>query len=198
MTSFGLVVGHDPATTELQMVILDLALPGALDDIARWRRDRPQMVIAAHLAVPDRSMWEEAERAGADLVVSRGSLVRSLRALLEGLGSSGVSRRRFPLFDAAEIGGRLGLIRAVEDTPVGPVAVFHTDSGPACVADVCPHAGARLSQGPYEGGVVTCPGHGSQFVVSSGERIRGPADCGVAAYTVAVQDGRLWLLWSGP
>lgn len=36
----------------------------------------------------------------------------------------------------------------------------------------CPHMGGRLSKGKLEGTVVTCPRHGSQFDLRSGEVIR--------------------------
>lgn len=179
-----------------RLVVVDLSVPDALDLIAAERARRPDLLIAAHLGVPDRQTWEAAERAGADLVTNRGSLVRSLRDLLERLAPGGARRNRFPLFDTKEVAGRLGLIRRVEETPVGPVAVYRCEDGPACIADLCPHAGARLSEGPYEGQVVTCPAHGSQFDVRTGERLRGPADSTVKTFTVANEDGRIWLLWS--
>jgi len=36
----------------------------------------------------------------------------------------------------------------------------------------CPHMGGRLSQGQLQGTIVTCPRHGSQFDLSSGEVVR--------------------------
>lgn len=38
--------------------------------------------------------------------------------------------------------------------------------------NVCPHMGAKLSQGKLDGTVVTCPRHGSQFDLSDGHVIR--------------------------
>ena len=38
----------------------------------------------------------------------------------------------------------------------------------------CTHMGGDLSQGIFEGNVVTCPRHGSQFDVMSGKNLRGP------------------------
>jgi 3-phenylpropionate/trans-cinnamate dioxygenase ferredoxin subunit len=34
--------------------------------------------------------------------------------------------------------------------------------------NICPHMGAKLSEGKLEGTVVTCPRHGSQFDLSDG------------------------------
>jgi 3-phenylpropionate/trans-cinnamate dioxygenase ferredoxin subunit len=39
-------------------------------------------------------------------------------------------------------------------------------------SDRCPHMNGDLSQGKLEGTVVTCPVHGSQFDISSGQVVR--------------------------
>jgi nitrite reductase/ring-hydroxylating ferredoxin subunit len=41
--------------------------------------------------------------------------------------------------------------------------------------DTCTHRGCSLAQGTLEGTVVTCPCHGSQFDVTTGAVVRGPA-----------------------
>lgn len=38
--------------------------------------------------------------------------------------------------------------------------------------DRCPHLGWRLSKGTLEGGVLTCPGHGSRFDLATGQVVR--------------------------
>lgn len=176
-------------------VVVALDRPGAVDTVRRWREGHPDAVVAAYISVPDRVTWEAAEQAGADLVVNRGALVRNLRRLLAGLTPGTMRRRRFPLFDAAEVAGRLGLVQAVDDTPVGPLAVYRAGAGLVGVCDVCPHAGARLSGGAVDDGVLTCPAHGSRFRLAGGERVRGPADQGLQTYTVVEEEGRVWLIW---
>ena len=57
--------------------------------------------------------------------------------------------------------------------------------------DACPHRQCSLGEGVLDGTVVTCPCHGSQFDVSSGERLRGPAVRGVRSYPVRVEKGTL-------
>jgi len=42
------------------------------------------------------------------------------------------------------------------------------------IAGNCTHAGADLSKGTLEGGVVTCPRHGSKFDIRTGKAISGP------------------------
>ena len=41
--------------------------------------------------------------------------------------------------------------------------------------DTCTHRACSLAQGKLDGTTVTCPCHGSQFDVTSGEVLRGPA-----------------------
>jgi 3-phenylpropionate/trans-cinnamate dioxygenase ferredoxin subunit len=41
------------------------------------------------------------------------------------------------------------------------------------IADRCSHEGGRLSAGTLEGGVVTCPLHGSKFDVRTGKSVSG-------------------------
>ena len=45
-----------------------------------------------------------------------------------------------------------------------------------------------------ESGVVTCPRHGSQFDVTTGQRVRGPADTDIATYPTLEDGGQLYLL----
>lgn len=49
------------------------------------------------------------------------------------------------------------------------------------VEDVCPHLKGRLSEGTLEGYTVTCPRHGSQFDVRTGDNTRWLKGSGVAA-----------------
>ncbi|MHB8504555.1 MAG: Rieske (2Fe-2S) protein [Acidimicrobiales bacterium] len=187
--------GGPPAGMAPSVVVVDLAGLDAVGEVRSWRKDHPDLLIAGYIAVPDRERWEAAERAGADLVVNRGALARGLRRMLADSGPFSTRRRRAPLFDAGEVAGRLGLVKAVEDTPVGPVAVYRAGERLVGIEDVCPHAGACLSDGAVEDGAVTCPAHGSRFDLGTGERVRGPADRGVKSYTVVEQEGRVWLVW---
>jgi nitrite reductase/ring-hydroxylating ferredoxin subunit len=55
----------------------------------------------------------------------------------------------------------------------------------------CTHEGCPLPDGILEGNVLTCACHGSQFDVTSGEVVSGPATEPVQLYPVRVADGQL-------
>ena len=49
------------------------------------------------------------------------------------------------------------------------VALFNVDGKFYALDGVCPHAGGPLGEGTLRGTIVTCPWHGWQFDVSSGQ-----------------------------
>ncbi|MGH3038271.1 MAG: Rieske (2Fe-2S) protein [Gaiellaceae bacterium] len=66
------------------------------------------------------------------------------------------------------------------------IAVARVPGAYYAFGDTC-----SLAEGELEGETVTCPCHGSQFDVSSGAVLRGPAQEPVRSYGVRVQDGAL-------
>jgi nitrite reductase/ring-hydroxylating ferredoxin subunit len=57
--------------------------------------------------------------------------------------------------------------------------------------DTCTHQGCSLAEGDMEGTTVTCPCHGSQFEVTTGDVLRGPAREPVRSYPVRLESGML-------
>lgn len=53
--------------------------------------------------------------------------------------------------------------------------------------DTCTHKACSLAKGKLDGTTVTCPCHGSQFDVSSGAVLRGPAQQPVRSRLVQVE-----------
>lgn len=169
-------------------VVVDLARDDALALAAERRARWPGALLAGFLAGPDRARWEAALGAGYDVVASRGSLARELgRALDTWTGPRTARRVRAVTVD--DVAGRLGVVARLDDPEAGPIAVYHVGGALYAARDVCPHAGAKLSEGTLDGTIVTCPRHGSQFDVRSGERLRGPADVPIPTYRVAVEGG---------
>jgi nitrite reductase/ring-hydroxylating ferredoxin subunit len=183
--------GGEPAEPPA-VVVIDLDAPGALDALVDLRGRWPEALVAGHLGLPDRDRWLAAERAGCDLVANRGALAVALRKRL----AAGAPRRgrRVPLFALNDAAGRLGCVHRDTGPDGEPLAVYHVGSRFAACADRCPHAGGTLSEGEVESGVVTCPRHGSQFDVSTGERLRGPADTDIATWPTVADGGQLYLL----
>ena len=64
------------------------------------------------------------------------------------------------------------------------VAVANIDSTLYAFGGTCPHRQCSLAEGTLVGAVVTCPCHGSQFDVTTGERLRGPAVRGIPVFAV--------------
>lgn len=169
------------------VVVIDLGPAEALAAIGQVHEAWPRALVAGYLALPDSERWVAAQRAGADLVANRGALGSRLRTLLQ----AGDGRRLFPLMDRVDIAGRLGLVARIDTDPVGPVAVYQVDGEVHVLADRCPHAGAALSEGELDHRIVTCPRHGSQFDVCTGERVRGPADSELRRFRVVNEGGQL-------
>src|SRR5262249_35609186 len=57
--------------------------------------------------------------------------------------------------------------------------------------DTCTHRGCSLASGKLDGTTVTCPCHGSQFDVTSGAVVRGPATRPVRSRLVEVKGNDL-------
>ena len=90
--------------------------------------------------------------------------------------------------DAAEIGDNdlAGFEVGGERIAVANVGgVFHAFDS------TCTHRQCSLATGELEGTVVTCPCHGSQFDVTTGEVLRGPALEPVRSYAARVEDDAL-------
>jgi 3-phenylpropionate/trans-cinnamate dioxygenase ferredoxin subunit len=94
----------------------------------------------------------------------------------------------------------MGEFRSVvksEDIGEGQFAAFEVDGERVAVAnvggtfhafgDICTHARCSLAEGELEGQTVTCPCHGSQFDVTTGEVLNPPATEPVPTFGVRVE-----------
>ncbi len=68
------------------------------------------------------------------------------------------------------------------------IALFNLERSYWAIDDTCPHRGGPLSEGEVEREVVTCPWHGSEFNIKTGEVLIPPARVGVKSYKVQVED----------
>ncbi|MGH7453056.1 MAG: Rieske (2Fe-2S) protein [bacterium] len=67
------------------------------------------------------------------------------------------------------------------------IALFNLDGNYYAIDDTCTHRGGPLSEGFVEADQVTCPWHGAQYNIKTGEVLGPPAPQGVAKYNVRVQ-----------
>lgn len=70
-----------------------------------------------------------------------------------------------------------------------PIALFQLDGEYYAIEDLCTHQGLPLSDGPLNGDVITCPYHGAQFCIKTGEVMSPPAFEDLPVFEVRVRDG---------
>jgi nitrite reductase/ring-hydroxylating ferredoxin subunit len=71
------------------------------------------------------------------------------------------------------------------------VGIANADGRVYAIDDTCTHMGCSLATGQLDGTTVTCRCHGSQFDVTSGRVLRGPAQEPVRSHLVEIQAGEL-------
>ncbi len=90
-----------------------------------------------------------------------------------------------------------------KDLPAGEIKSFklkgkeiiaiNSDGKIYCLDARCTHAGAPLAEGTLDGLVLTCPWHYSQFNVSNGSLVRGPAEKPLKIYRNEEKDDSLFV-----
>ena len=70
------------------------------------------------------------------------------------------------------------------------IAVYNVNGQVFGLDGVCPHQGGPLGKGQLAGNIVTCPWHGWQFNVESGENQITPSIC-QPKIAIVVRNGRL-------
>ena len=72
------------------------------------------------------------------------------------------------------------------------IAIFHADGAIHAVKNSCPHRGFPLDRGSVVNGTLTCPGHGWQFDVKTGDCLDCP-DVGVRCYRAEIRGVSVWV-----
>lgn len=90
-----------------------------------------------------------------------------------------------------------------KDITAGQMRVFDVEGTKVNVArvggqlhafdDTCTHEACSLAKGKLDGTTITCPCHGSQFDVTSGAVLRGPAQRPVRSRLVQVEGDALFV-----
>jgi nitrite reductase/ring-hydroxylating ferredoxin subunit len=63
--------------------------------------------------------------------------------------------------------------------------------------DICTHQQCSLAEGDLDGTIVECACHGSQFDVTTGEAVQGPATEPVDVFQIREQDGDMQVFVEG-
>lgn len=66
------------------------------------------------------------------------------------------------------------------------IALFRVDGDFYAIGNECTHMGGPLGEGDLDGTTVTCPWHGAQFDVTSGEALQPPADGSEPNYEIRI------------
>lgn len=74
-----------------------------------------------------------------------------------------------------------------------PAVLFKQGNAIYAIGATCSHLAGPLDEGTCEHGVVTCPWHGSQFRMSDGSVVTGPAVYAQPTFAVRVRDGKIEL-----
>ncbi len=73
------------------------------------------------------------------------------------------------------------------------IAIFKMGSSYYAIDEECTHAKGPLHEGNVNGNVVTCPWHGSQFDITNGRVIKGPAKSNVKSYKVTTEGNDIFV-----
>jgi nitrite reductase/ring-hydroxylating ferredoxin subunit len=74
------------------------------------------------------------------------------------------------------------------------ILVSNVDGKFFCTSARCPHArGAPLVEGTLKGTILTCPWHESQFRVTDGQVLRGPAIENLIVYRTIIKDNIIFI-----
>lgn len=86
---------------------------------------------------------------------------------------------------------RLGGSKVVE-TDVGNMAFFNVNGSFFATSNTCLHKGGPLGEGSLIGPVVSCPWHGWEYNISTGENLTNPSRP-LKTYRVFVEDNEIFI-----
>ena len=91
------------------------------------------------------------------------------------------------LTTVADVDGLRSRELAAFDVRGKPIAIASVGEAFYAFSDTCTHQGCSLADGTLDGTTVTCPCHGSEFDVTSGDVVRGPARVPVSIYPIRLE-----------
>jgi nitrite reductase/ring-hydroxylating ferredoxin subunit len=76
------------------------------------------------------------------------------------------------------------------------IALFNVEGSFHAVDGICPHQGGPLGKGTLFGCIVTCPWHGFQFDVTTGQH-QTSKSLVHPTFPVKLEDGQVWIEFEG-
>ncbi|MHC5829572.1 MAG: Rieske (2Fe-2S) protein, partial [Nostoc sp.] len=61
-----------------------------------------------------------------------------------------------------------------------------------CYHNACSHLGSSLEEGKVENGIITCPSHGFQYKLKTGECLTAP-DVSLHSYPLKIKDDKVFV-----
>ena len=103
-------------------------------------------------------------------------LILSVVRRARGIGSVGTVEQPVlkKIASKRELGPGSGKIVVLDDKPI---ALFNIGGNYFALDNTCPHRGGSLGDGEVDGEIVTCPWHGWNFNVETGEDANNPSLC---------------------
>jgi 3-phenylpropionate/trans-cinnamate dioxygenase ferredoxin subunit len=74
-----------------------------------------------------------------------------------------------------------------------PLVIFNIAGQFFSIGDVCSHDDGPVGEGDIEGYNITCPRHGAEFDIRTGQVMSMPAVVDIPAYPVQVRDGMIFV-----
>lgn len=97
--------------------------------------------------------------------------------------------KKIRISSASEL--RPGQSKVVE-TDAGAVALFNVNGNFFATANACLHRGGPLGEGELSDATVTCPWHGWQYDVTTGENLTNPAKP-LRAFKTVIENGEVFV-----
>ena len=82
---------------------------------------------------------------------------------------------------------------AIFEVGAKKIAVFNVEGSFYAVDNTCPHRGGPVGEGSLRGTTVSCPWHGAQFDVTSGQVLGSPATADITSYATKVEGDSVWV-----
>jgi len=87
----------------------------------------------------------------------------------------------------------LNLVSVLTVQVAGNLLILHRQGVTVkCYRNACTHLGSPLEEGKVENGIITCPSHGFQYKLETGECLTAP-DVSLQSYPAKIKDDKVFV-----